>query len=282
MQSKLTKTLLGSCCVVLAAIHWANADEPAEFSAATLDGSGFLVQEVKSAYQAGATRIRVLTPAALAPGKRYPVIYMLPVEPAGEKRYGDGLLEVQKHDLHNKYQALFVAPDFLQLPWYADHPSDAAIRQESYLIHCVIPAVERNYPVLSGPAGRLLLGFSKSGWGAWALLLRHPEMFQNAAAWDAPLMMDEVGKYGSASIFGTQKNFESYQVTRLLREKGRTLGACKRLILLGYGGFRPQHQQAHALLDELSIAHEYRDGPERTHDWHSGWVPEAVDLLMVK
>lgn len=24
---------------------------------------------------------------------------------------------------------------------------------------------------------------------------------------------------------------------------------------------------------------EYRNGPERKHDWHSGWVPEAVELL---
>ena len=54
----------------------------------------------------------------------------------------------------------------------------------------------------------------------------------------------------------------------------------KRLILLGHGGFSQPHQQMHALLDELKIPHEYRDGPERTHDWHSGWVSEAVELLL--
>ena len=36
----------------------------------------------------------------------------------------------------------------------------------------------------------------------------------------------------------------------------------------------------HALLDELKIPHEYRDGPLRKHDWHSGWVSEAVELLL--
>ena len=28
------------------------------------------------------------------------------------------------------------------------------------------------------------------------------------------------------------------------------------------------------------ILHEYRDGPARKHDWHSGWVAEAAELLL--
>lgn len=35
-------------------------------------------------------------------------------------------------------------------------------------------------------------------------------------------------------------------------------------------------------MDELKIAHEYRDGPARKHDWHSGWVKGAVELLVGK
>ena len=35
-----------------------------------------------------------------------------------------------------------------------------------------------------------------------------------------------------------------------------------------------------ALMDRLGIPHAYRDGPERPHDWHGGWVPEAVGLLL--
>jgi hypothetical protein len=68
----------------------------------------------------------------------------------------------------------------------------------------------------------------------------------------------------------------------LVREKSNVLGDRKRLIMLGFSGFRQDHEQMHSLLDELSISHEFRDGPERNHDWHSGWVPEAVDLLMVE
>jgi hypothetical protein len=34
------------------------------------------------------------------------------------------------------------------------------------------------------------------------------------------------------------------------------------------------------LMDELKITHQYRDGPKREHLWHSGWLPEAVQMLL--
>jgi hypothetical protein len=53
----------------------------------------------------------------------------------------------------------------------------------------------------------------------------------------------------------------------------------KRLLLMGYGIFRYDHEKAHALMTGMKVAHEYRDGPARKHDWHSGWVVEAVEML---
>jgi hypothetical protein len=173
-----------------------------------------------------------------------------------------------------------VAPTFSHQPWYADHPTQPAIRQETYLRKVVLPFVERNYPAQAGAGGRLLLGFSKSGRGAFSLLLRHPGVFGRAAAWDAPWMLDRPNRYGMADIFGTQENFEKYRVTKLLEQRAGDLRMAKRLVLLGYGNFRGHHQKAHKLMLELRIGHEYRDGPARAHEWGSGWLPEAVGLLV--
>jgi S-formylglutathione hydrolase FrmB len=256
------------------------AGESPIISTAAVDEHGFLVHEVASSFQQGATQIRVLLPSAVDSNRKYPVIYVLPVEARSESRYGDGLGEAKTHNLPNKHQAIFVAPTFSHLPWYADHPTDPTIRQETYFLKVVVPFVEKTYPTQATPEGRLLLGFSKSGWGAWSLLLRHPEQFGRAAAWDAPLMMDQIGKYGTAAIFGSQATFEPYRIADLLPAKRNALGNDSRLILTGYGNFRAEHEQAHAILRELTIPHEYRDGPHRKHDWHSGWMPEAVDLLV--
>ena len=125
---------------------------------------------------------------------------------------------------------IFVAPTFAQLPWYADHPTAPAVRQESHLLQVVIPFIEACYPVLPACAGRLLLGFSKSGWGAFSLILRHPHVFGRAVAWDAPLMEAAPKKYGMEPIFGTQANFEHYQITRLLRARAAVFSTGGRLM----------------------------------------------------
>lgn len=266
--------------VALLAFPTVRADETVTISKAKKDDNGFLVHEVRSPYQAKTTQIRVLLPDKLEKGKKYPVVYVLPVEAVTESRYGDGLKEVKKLDLHNKLSAVFVAPTFSHLPWYADHPTKPEVRQESYFLKAVVPFIDKTYPVRAEAEGRLLLGFSKSGWGAWSLLLRNPDVFGKAAAWDAPLMMDKPGKYGSGDIFGTADNFEGYRVSKLLADKSGKFQKGKRLVLLGYGSFRAEHEQAHALMDKLKVAHEYRDGPARKHDWHSGWVKEAAELLL--
>jgi len=184
--------------------------------------------------------------------------------------------------LHNKHQLICVYPTFSHLPWYADHPSDPQIRQESYFLRVVLPAIERRYPTLAEPEGRLLVGFSKSGWGAFSLLLRHPEVFGRAAAWDAPLTVERPVPFGMGGIFGDQENFEKYRITRLLEQRADQLARpsrsnqAPRLALLGYDNFRQHHVAAHERMDALKIPHIYRDGPKRKHHWQSGWLPEAV------
>lgn len=262
------------------AVLAAAGDDAVSISEAKKDADGYLVHAVRSPYQAGVTQIRVLLPDKVEPGKRYPVVYVLPVEAARENRFGDGLLEIKKQNLHNKLQAIFVAPTFSHLPWYADHPTKTDIRQETYFLKIVVPFIEKTYPAQAGANGRLLLGFSKSGWGAFSLLLRHADVFGKAAAWDAPMMMKRPDRFGMADIFGTQENFEKYQITKLLEAQAGNLQKEKRLLLAGYGNFREHHQNAHALMTGLKIAHEYRDGPPRKHDWHSGWVAESVEWLL--
>jgi S-formylglutathione hydrolase FrmB len=279
-MTSTTSTLLAFAFLVAPADYDDSKADDVSISGATKDANGFLIHEVQSPYQASVTQIRVLLPDKLEPGKRYPVVYVLPVESGNDNRYGDGLLEVKKQNLHNKLQAIYVAPTFSHLPWYADHPTDPRIRQETYFLTVIVPFIEKAYLVQAKPSGRLLLGFSKSGWGAFSLLLRHPDVFGKACAWDAPLMMTRPDRFGMGDIFGTQANFEKYKVTKLLESQADRLREDKRLILVGYGNFRDHHEKAHTLMTGARIAHVYRDGATRKHDWHSGWVSEAAELLL--
>jgi len=245
------------------------------------DDNGFLSHVVESEFQKGQTHIKVLVPDRLEKDRRYPVVYVLPVEAGTESRYGNGLLEVKKLDLHNKLGLIFVLPTFSHLPWYADHPTDLMIRQETYLLKVVVPFVEKQYPAVPEAKGRLLLGFSKSGWGAFSLLLRHPDMFGRAVAWDAPMNMGRP-MFGMANIVRTPENFENYRIARLLELNAEKLQKDKRLGLVGYANFQQHHQAIHDLMERLQVPHEYRDEKKPRHTWDAGWIEDAVNFLVME
>lgn len=255
-------------------------------SDAVMGEDGFLEHRVTSEFQAGETKIRLLLPSRMSSATKWKVLYLLPVEANSEHRYGDGLREAKMLDLANKYQLICVAPTFSHLPWYADHPTDKSIRQESYFLKVVIPAIAERYPTVTERHGQLLVGFSKSGYGAWSLLLRHPGLFEKAAAWDAPLMQAAPDRFGMGPIFGTPENFECYRLECLLCDRATVL-RCRcgwesstRLIHLGYGNFLDHHSRMEELLTQLQIPHIYADAPKRDHTWHSGWLEEAVQRLL--
>ena len=255
------------------------AAAPLEISPAERHADGFFAHEVRSPYQAGVTELRMLLPDDLDAAKPRRVMFVLPVEAGREQNYGDGMAEVRRHNLHNIHRLICVQPTFSHLPWYGDHPTEPTIRQESYLLEAVLPFVRREYAIADGAENCLLLGFSKSGWGAVSLLVRRPDLFGRVAAWDAPLMETAPTKYGMQTVYPSPESFNGYRLDTALARNADKLAGPARIGLFAYGNFRAQHAAAHEHLTKLGIAHEHRDGPRREHTWSSGWVPEAVEFL---
>ncbi len=240
-----------------------------------------VVHRLRSPRQAGETTVRVFLPEAPDPSAQPRLLLVLPVEAGTESRWGDPAAEIRRTGIANRYQLVAAIPTFTALPWYADHPSDERLRQETYLLRDVLPLIDRHHGTESESGQTLLVGFSKSGWGAWSLLLRNPGTFARAAAWDAPLMQSKPDKYGMGPIFGDQANFNGYLISALVKRQAELLRARKRLVLTGYfESFRRHHVAMHELLKELGVPHAYRDGPKRDHHWESGWLDEAVSLLL--
>ena len=150
-----------ACLAIVFFTVAAAAEAKPEISSARKDANGFLAHTVKSPFQSGTTKIRVLLPDRLDRSKRYPILFILPDESGDGNRYGDGLLEARKRGLHNKHSLICVAPTFSHVPWYADHPTDKEIRQETYFVKVVVPFVERTYPAIAKRDERLLVGLPK-------------------------------------------------------------------------------------------------------------------------
>ncbi len=258
------------------------------FASGQMDGK-IISQRIASPYQADSTIIRVLLPDKMLPGECYNVLYVLPVIEKNNRRFGDGLLEIAKYGYHNEFKLICVAPEFTSLPWYADHATNKQQQDESHFLKTVIPFIDAHYPTQNNKEGRLLIGFSKSGWGAFTLLLRNPETFHRAVGWDIGIRMDagpmaeEEREKRIQRLFGGLSNFEDYRISSLLKERGDQLGDKERLFYYNTEGKRgPGGVEIHRLMVELGIPHRYLYEKKRIHRWDSGWIPEAVSFLVEK
>jgi hypothetical protein len=250
--------------------------------------------KVSSPYLAGENEVEVLLPDKFDKARRYRVLYVLPVESGIGGHYGDGLEEMRKADAHNRYGLICVTMAFDTVPWYGAHATNPKIRHEDHIVKVVVPLVETRYPTLGTREGRLLIGFSKSGWGAFSLILRNPNFFGYACSWDAPLMVNWPGGWGIKVHFGTQKAFAKHQISRLLQEQAAQFRDRTRLVLLGEALFgaqgcpdkRGHTVLAHETMADIGIRHAYRDDLKVAHSWTSkagpdkGWVQPAVAQLM--
>ncbi len=245
----------------------------------TLDKEhGWTNHSIQSLYQPGATTLRVLAPKEAAARA---ILFVLPVSSGASDIWGDGMSEIRKLNLHEKLGLIVVSPSFAQMPWYADHPTDARIQQESHMIKAVVPYVDGLHPKGADgkPLPRLLLGFSKSGWGAYSLLLRNQELFAAAAAWDSPLMQQEIKGVELMEGFGDQATLQKYFVPNLLKAHAERFRKTKRFVLMGHKFFPRDLRNMHALMNSLGVEHVYHDGPEREHRWDGGWLNQPLEEL---
>lgn len=249
----------------------------------TQDSNGVLHYPVTSSFQSSQPNdLRVLLPASPGAGQRR-FLYALPVEVGTASSFGDPVETIRLLGVSGALHLVLVVPSFSQLPWYADHPSDLTVRQESYLVDDLVPAVEALYPETPanpGPPRRLLIGFSKSGVGALSLLLRHGKLFDAAAAWDAPLAKQDVSQLpGALAIFGTQASYATYAIPSALPAHAAELQGPARIWLGGWSGWHADMIAAHDQMTNLGIAHAWVDGPQVAHRWDSGWVQGAIEFL---
>jgi len=114
--------------------------------------------------------IEVVLPTNYDPAKCYRVLYLL--SRCGSKDV-DSLREILRLKLHDRHNRICVLPEG---------------RNEDYLKNVVAPYVEKRCSTLGNAEGRLLIGFSKTGTGAFRLILENPDYVGYAVGWDGPFM----------------------------------------------------------------------------------------------
>jgi S-formylglutathione hydrolase FrmB len=249
---------------------------------------------VDSPFQTGPSLVEVLLPDHFDKAKKYRVLYLLPVEVGEGIKFGDGMKVARALGLHNKYALIVVAPTFDVMPWFGNHATNPQCRQEDHMVKTVVPFIESHYPTIGTAEGRLLLGYSKSGWGALTLILRNPDVFGYAASWDAPLMFTEnqCGVWGTLDNFGTAETMAQFLPSTLVRARAEPFKTRTRLVVAGLNKFGtlsdrrfpfdgPSHTEAfHELAESCGVQHLFNAGIKANHSWNPQWMQPVVAMLM--
>jgi S-formylglutathione hydrolase FrmB len=247
--------------------------------------AGIASYTVSSAYQKGPNALEVLLPDNFSRDKKYPVIYVLPVNTGTKGNWGSGIVEMQKANLHNIYNVICVAPAVDSEPWYGDNPDNPKVRQSAYVLDVVIPFIDREYPTIAEAKGRMVLGFSKSGLGAMSLFLRNLETFGKVAVFDAatgPASQEIFKTWGFAESYGTRENFDNYDPLLLLEKAAPILkGGSRRIVMMAGGpGSRLGVDMMVTHMQDGNIPFVYILGSNMGHSWNTGWLPIAAGALM--
>jgi hypothetical protein len=222
--------------------------------------------------------LRVLQPTNPAPGVPHNFIIALPVESGLNGTYGDGLDTLQSLNAQNQYNLTVIEPTFGVGPWYADNPNDPSVQYESFLTQELVPWIRQNLSTTDSEQ-TWLIGFSKSGYGAQDLLLKHPDLFSLAASWDSPMDMSSYTQYGdSVNSYGTQANFQAnYQLTTaFIQAHAAPFQSTNRIWIGGYSMYQTDMSDYNALLTSNRVLHTTGTAQQLAHSWTSGWVPAAL------
>jgi hypothetical protein len=232
---------------------------------------GMDIYIVTSNYQEKPCDLAVLLPDKIDKKIHYRVLYLLPA--IGGK--WEGMDEVKNKDLANKYNIICVAADFSRMSWYADSDMLPNVRYDSYLPDIIVPFIDKTYPTIDKPEGRILVGFSKSGVGAISLLIRHSEIFGRAGAWDAVLETENRSDYYCSNRYFKENYFLPDLLTK---NAGIFIDRPARIAIagLGWGGIDACHKR----LEKLKIPHFCDETIVGNHSWDGGWLALLLDVLM--
>jgi hypothetical protein len=245
-----------------------------------VDANGVKYYPVTSVYQDLQQQIvRVLEPTNPVPGKPRRLLYVLPVDAGVDtlsSTWSDGLEELRLLDVPNRFNMTLIAPSFTYEPWYGDNILDPTKRMENFIIDDLVPFGD-TFAQGSIPQ-RFLIGFSKSGNGVLFLILRHPGVFNAAAAWDSPAQLSNLSAFSALPMnFGTQANFDLYNIPALVLRNAAPFQQQNRLWISGdQAVWTADMIQLHNQLTAASIPHTWVQGAARAHSWNSGWLDGAV------
>lgn len=153
---------------------------------------------------------------------------------------------------------------FSTMVWY-----NAAVRKE---------AVKQIRALRIRPV--VLVGFSKSGLGAWNIARTHPKLISGTIIFDAPVATEALPPWGTTPFYADDDAWQEDLPIRTVAKFKAAVKNAHSLVLVSGSAFHAEMAALSGVLAKAGVDHTFLSRPHMKHHWESGWLDEALNALV--
>jgi pimeloyl-ACP methyl ester carboxylesterase len=132
-----------------------------------------------------------------------------------------------------------------------------------------------------GVAPVVLVGFSKSGLGAWHIVQAIPERVSATILFDVPVARERLPPWGTAPFYADDAEWQRDLPIRDVARFADAVPRSHRLVLISGRSFHDEMSALARVLATTAISHVFLPRPAMVHHWQAGWIEEGLRALNV-
>jgi len=129
------------------------------------------------------------------------------------------------------------------------------------------------------PGPVILVGFSKSGLGAWNIARSIPDRISTTIIFDAPVARERT-PWETAAFYEDNGSWQKDLPIRTVEEFGAAVPRTHTLVLISGESFHQEMCLLARALSQTTAGYIFLPRPRLKHHWQSGWIEEGLNALL--
>ncbi len=188
-----------------------------------------------------------------------PDLVFLPATEPGDKTYGTIPERIDAYPAASLRQVRYPA-----MVWYNE-----AVRNEAI-------AQIRSFDLGSA----ILVGFSKSGLGAWNIARTIPDRISATIIFDAPVAREEPPPWITVPFYDSDESWHKDLPVCTVEAFEAAVPQTHKLVLISGESFHQEMRLFAGALSKTTVNYVFLARPHLKHHWQSGWIEEGLNALL--
>lgn len=126
----------------------------------------------------------------------------------------------------------------------------------------------------------VLVGFSKSGLGAWNIARTIPDLVAGTIIFDAPVARESLPSWGTVPFYEDDSSWQEDLPLHTIDMFQTVMPDIHQLVLISGPVFHDEMCRLSGELTKIGLRHAFLSRPHLKHHWNSGWIEEGLNELV--